>query len=98
MNKVFEKAINRVFRSDLEFVFGKGSHVVVSDFSYSTSMKNFNCLITLYVVKINDEVLSFYPEALELFVLDTYKLFSLTDKIIIITSIKEINGTSNSTL
>lgn len=91
LKKVFEKAINKLSKSDLELVFGPCSYVVVEDFSYSTSSKVYNCNVTLYVSKIDDDSLCLFPDALNLFIMDTYKFFAISDKLLINSSIKEIN-------
>lgn len=98
MKTFLQNTVNKIYRKDLEKLFGKNSKLVVEDFSYSTQLKNPYCLATLYVENV-DECLEFFPFAIEQLIMDSFKLLHLGDYLVISVSIKELdNGTSTTTL
>lgn len=72
MRKCFHVLINKLFKKDLELLFGKGSHVVVNFVKYSTNHQSFLIDCTLHATDTNatSEV---YPDGLLLLIEESWK-------------------------
>ena len=72
MRKCFHILINKLFKKDLELLFGEGSHVVVNFVKYSTNHQSFLIDCTLHATDTNatSEV---YPDGLLLLIEESWK-------------------------
>jgi hypothetical protein len=86
LNLFFEKMMNRVFKKDIDLLFGKDSTIKVNSMGYSTQHKKFHLSVTLFPSNY-DYALEVYPEGLEGVVQDAWKFMAISKDIILTTSI-----------
>ena len=82
----------------MELLFGKNAKVRITEFQYSTNMKQYYIEATLLTEFINESV-EIFPDGLEIIIQDAYKLLNLSETFLLTTSIEySKNGTSDITL
>jgi hypothetical protein len=81
-----EILLNKVFKSDLELLFGKGSYVIINYCKYSTNNLSFviDCKVLVSDIELSKDV---YPSGLILLVEESWKYVGYDFKISVITSI-----------
>lgn len=86
MKKCLEVLLNKIFKKDLELLFGNGSIIHVNSCKYSTNNLTFviDCKILVSDVKLTEKV---YPDGLIILVEDSWKYMGFDEKISVITSI-----------
>lgn len=86
MKRALEVLLNKVFKRDLELLFGVGSSIIVNYCKYSTNNLSFtiDCKVIVSDIKLSEEV---YPDGLIILVEDSWKYMGFTQKINVITSI-----------
>jgi len=86
MKKCLEILLNKIFKSDLELLFGVGSYVTVNYIKYSTNAHNFviDCKLFVSDIKLTEEV---YPMGLELLIEESWKFVAIDSPITIVHSI-----------
>lgn len=86
MKRCIEVLLNKVFKSDLELLFGVGSYVIINYCKYSTNNLSFviDCKVMVSDIELTKEV---YPDGLILLVEESWKFIGFNEKISIITSI-----------
>jgi hypothetical protein len=86
MKRCIEVLLNKVFKSDLELLFGIGSYVIINYCKYSTNNLSFviDCKVMVSDVELTKEV---YPDGLILLVEESWKFIGFNEKISVVTSI-----------
>lgn len=86
MKRCIEVLLNKVFKSDLELLFGIGSYVIINYCKYSTNNLSFviDCKVIVSDIELTKEV---YPDGLILLVEESWKFIGFNEKISIVTSI-----------
>jgi hypothetical protein len=86
MKRCIEVLLNKVFKSDLELLFGVGSYVIINYCKYSTNNLSFviDCKVMVSDIELTKEV---YPDGLILLVEESWKFIGFNEKISIVTSI-----------
>lgn len=86
MKRALEVLLNKVFKRDLELLFGVGSSIIVNYCKYCTNNLSFtiDCKVIVSDIKLSEEV---YPDGLIILVEDSWKYMGFTQKINVITSI-----------
>ncbi len=78
--------MNRVFKKDIDLLFGEDSKIKVDSMGYSTQYKKFHLSVTLFPGNY-EYALEVYPEGLEGVVQDSWKFMGISKDIILTTSI-----------
>jgi hypothetical protein len=78
--------INKIFKQDLEILFGVGSYVVINYCKFCTNNSRFiiDCKILTSDIELSKDV---YPDGLIFLVEEAWKYTGLNEKISVITSI-----------
>jgi hypothetical protein len=86
MKKCLEILLNKIFKSDLELLFGLGSYVVVNYVKYSTNSGTFvvDCKLYINSIELTEDV---YPTGINLLIEESWKFMGISQKIAIVTSI-----------
>ena len=86
MKRCIEVLLNKVFKSDLELLFGVGSYVIINYCKYSTNNLSFviDCKVMVSDIELTKEV---YPDGLILLVEESWKFIGFNEKISVVTSI-----------
>lgn len=86
MRRAIELLINKLYKPDLELLFGSGSRVIVNYCRYSTNNLSFviDCKVLVSDIELSKDV---YPDGLVLLVKDSWRFIGLDEKISVICSI-----------
>jgi hypothetical protein len=86
MRRAIELLINKLYKPDLELLFGRGSRVIVNYCRYSTNNLSFviDCKVLVSDIELSKDV---YPDGLVLLVKDSWRFIGLDEKISVICSI-----------
>lgn len=86
MKRCLEVLINKVFKKDLELMFGKNSHVIINYCKYSTNNLSFvvDCKVMVSDIELTKDA---YPYGLVFLVEDSWKFVGIDKKVTVITSI-----------
>jgi hypothetical protein len=86
MKKCLEVLLNKVFKKDLELLFGDGSRVTVNYVKYSTNNGTFiiDCKLFIQDIELSSEV---YPDGLIMLAEESWKYMGFTQEISIVHSI-----------
>jgi hypothetical protein len=89
MKKCLEILLNKIFKSDLELLFGVGSYVIVNYVKYSTNNHTFvvDCKLFINNIELTEGV---YPDGLNLLTEESWKFMGIKQNISIVSSIDVI--------
>jgi hypothetical protein len=88
MNQYFEKMINKLYKKDIDSMYGSGSTITVDSMGYSTQQKKVYISVVLNPSDY-DMTLEIYPDSLEILVFDAWKFLGIESEYILTTSIKQ---------
>lgn len=86
MKRCLEVLLNKVFKKDLELLFGVGSIIIINNCKYVTNNSSFvvDCKVLVSDIELSKDV---YPDGLILLVEDSWKYVGITIPVSVITSI-----------
>jgi hypothetical protein len=88
MEKIVQILMNKHMRSQSELMFGEGFFIKVNYVGFSTQKKCYVIDVTLKCPNIKEEdFVSFYPDALELIINDSWIYTGLPKKILLTSSV-----------
>jgi len=87
MVKVLQFIINKIKPKHLELLFGKGSYFKIEKIIWLTQQKCHQITLTLYCTDL-ELTKDAYPDGVDYFVNESWKLISVKSKYIIVSSLK----------
>jgi hypothetical protein len=86
MRRGLELLINKLYKPDLELLFGKDSRVIINYCRYSTNNLSFviDCKVLVSDIELSKDV---YPDGLVLLVKNSWRFINLGERISVICSI-----------
>lgn len=92
MRKALEILLNRVFKNDLEILYGDGAYVIINNVRYSDYQKLYlvDCVLVLNDNCIMEELNDTYPDGLNYLLTESWKFIVVPEKTQLLSTIKYV--------
>ena len=86
MREYYEKYLNRIYKKDIDLLFGEGSEISITELSYSTSLKQI--VVSAKLIPTNyDFAIEIFPEGLEMVIQELWKFMGIDLDLMLTSSI-----------
>lgn len=86
MKLYYEKYLNRIYKKDIDLLFGENSKIVITELEYSTGIKQIR--VSAKLVPTNyDFAIEIFPEGLEMVIQESWKFMGIDLDLMLTSSI-----------
>lgn len=87
MKEYYEKYLNRLYKKDIDLLFGEDSKISITELSYSTSLKQIS--VSAKLIPTNyDFAIEIFPEGLEMIIQESWKFTGIELDLMLTSSIE----------
>ena len=87
MKEYYEKYLNRLYKKDIDLLFGEDSKISITELSYSTSLKQIR--VSAKLIPTNyDFAIEIFPEGLEMIIQESWKFTGIELDLMLTSSIE----------
>jgi hypothetical protein len=84
MKKFYESYLNKLYKKDIDTLFGENSKIIITEISYSTNIKKIH--ISANLIPSNHEfAVEVFPEGLEILIMESWKFMGIDEFDIMLT-------------
>ena len=87
MKTYFEKVVNKLYKRDIDTLFGENSKITITELNYSRGIKNIH--ISAKLIPTNPEfVVEVFPEGLEMIIQESWQFMGIDLDLMLTSSIE----------